>query len=470
MRIIRRLRKPVEDITQPSDKLDKLKQALKESIKGNYTFLEENEETDLELVELYNEFLTKILEDNNNYTMRLNDAMKVIGNSRMVEEMLESVESQNQSLNHMKLTSESLGEAINNISNVVRDVTDYVENAVVVSKNSVEQMTESIGIVHESCASFNSISEMIQAFKENTGKINEIIDIVKSIAAQTNLLSLNASIEAARAGEAGKGFGVVAGEVQKLAASTRKSTEDITIYINKLQSDIEQLVTTVERTSTQMNHGNQGIQKSIDGIKEIYDSIQTVGQDMVKINDEVSQQDEATSQFVERLNIVRQEADNLQLTCNNVGEFMFKVSRAADGVRGKMAKNSSKLSQQEWIDIFKADHMIYTWRLFNHICGFEHLKRSNVEDPNKCKLGKWYAQEKETNNWNPSLIQSLIQNHEMLHKKGIQCFDAVENNEKEKALKILQDVRSQLDKVLEDLNRLEEIAIQKEGLKERNAD
>lgn len=459
--IIKMLRKPLEESKPIQGDMEVLKEVLRQSIKEKYTFIDCSQLQDPEIGELYNQFLNKMLGENSVYTMRLNDTMKVIGNSKIVEEMLDSVEAQNQSLDHMTLTSEAMGEAINNISTVVQDVTTYVEDAIIVSKASVEQMTESIESVQASCEAFNQISSMVQDFKDSTGKINEIIDVVKSIAAQTNLLSLNASIEAARAGEAGKGFGVVAQEVQKLAASTRQSTEDITIYISKLQSDTEQLVKTIEQTSMQVNQGNEGIQKSIDGIKQIYGSIETVGQDMSKINYEVSQQDHVTKQFVERLNEVRKEADNLQLTCNNVGEFMFKVSREADGVRGKMARNSAKLSEAQWIDIFKADHMIYTWRLFNQICGFEHLKRVNVEDANGCKLGIWYNKQKSKNRYSNGLIQKLIRDHEELHKKGTLCLNASERNEREKALQHLQEVRACLDNVLYDLDQLEKEAQQK---------
>ena len=83
----------------------------------------------------------------------------------------------------------------------------------------------------------------MKSFKERTAAITQIVDIVKGVAEQTNLLSLNAAIEAARAGESGRGFAVVADEVRKLAVHTQNSLRDIQKNIEELQKDIDGFVT-----------------------------------------------------------------------------------------------------------------------------------------------------------------------------------------------------------------------------------
>ena len=195
--------------------------ALHEALQGNYVPIELADLEDPEVGILYNQLLDKLITGNNSHTMKLNETMSVVGNATIVKQMLESVAAQVASLDDMKQTSQNLGEAINNISNVLQDITSYVDHAVEASKTSVNNMNESIAIVNQSYEDINAINTMVQAFKVNTSKINEIIDLVKNIAGQTNLLSLNASIEAARAGEAGRGFGVVATEVKNLAERTQ---------------------------------------------------------------------------------------------------------------------------------------------------------------------------------------------------------------------------------------------------------
>src|SRR5699024_5329075 len=84
---------------------------------------------------------------------------------------------------------------------------------------------------------FQQSNEHFHALSDKIHKISEVVDFIKGIADETNLLALNASIEAARAGEHGKGFAVVADEVRKLAEQTKESVENITYEIEQVQED-----------------------------------------------------------------------------------------------------------------------------------------------------------------------------------------------------------------------------------------
>lgn len=431
--------------------------ALHEALQGNYVPIELADLEDPEVGILYNQLLDKLITGNNSHTMKLNETMSVVGNATIVKQMLESVAAQVASLDDMKQTSQNLGEAINNISNVLQDITSYVDHAVEASKTSVNNMNESIAIVNQSYEDINAINTMVQAFKVNTSKINEIIDLVKNIAGQTNLLSLNASIEAARAGEAGRGFGVVATEVKNLAESTQKSTEDIANYVAQLQTDIDQLVITINRTSEQIKQGNSGVQQSVHDVGEVHTYIQTVGTQISKIAEQVTQQDSATNQFSLAIDQLSKQSNILNNHCAGVGELMFNISRTVDDVRGQMARLTSHLSIEEWIDIFKTDHLVYTWRLFNHIYHFEDLKLSNINDPNTCKLGKWCSSITDSKITNHPIFKSVKAKHEQLHQKGVACFNAMADNNTELALTLFNECSPVLYQLTADLDELKKL-------------
>lgn len=86
------------------------------------------------------------------------------------------------------------------------------------------------------------MNDQINITNDSVGKIQQFIDIIKGIASQTNLLSLNASIEAARAGETGKGFAVVAGEISKLAKQSNTSSEEIAVTVQELLNNYERII------------------------------------------------------------------------------------------------------------------------------------------------------------------------------------------------------------------------------------
>ncbi|MCR4648227.1 MAG: PAS domain-containing protein, partial [Lachnospiraceae bacterium] len=125
-----------------------------------------------------------------------------------------------------------------NIQNLRQGITDIAKNV----EMAAQQMAEIAQRQGDVSASAKKIEEAVAASMQ-------IIDSIKSIADQTNLLSLNASIEAARAGDAGKGFAVVAGEVQNLSISTKDTTNHITEILNGMNSCVDDMLEKIAHIS-----------------------------------------------------------------------------------------------------------------------------------------------------------------------------------------------------------------------------
>jgi methyl-accepting chemotaxis protein len=124
----------------------------------------------------------------------------------------------------------------------------------------------------------NESSQIIQNLGEHSNQISQIVNVIKEIADQTNLLALNAAIEAARAGEQGRGFAVVADEVRKLAERTSNSTQEITGMIDKIQSGTRLAIQSMESGVTRVGAGAALAEQAGVAINQIKDGVgQVVG-------------------------------------------------------------------------------------------------------------------------------------------------------------------------------------------------
>lgn len=422
--------------TDPNDVADRQRilEEMDRVIGGSYDDVDISQFNDPTLAQKLNELIHAFKKSNNNFVMRMNEAMEQIGDSSCVKEMVEQVNSQTSSIQEMTNSSKELETSINSISEEVGYIKDNAHAAIEVSHKSVANMDETIASVTESVEEIRSINDKVLAFHEKIEEITKIIDMVKKIANQSGLLALNASIEAARAGEAGKGFAVVANQVKELSSNTTHSAETVVQYVEELQESISELISLVNHTTAHLEEGNVKVQKSVQDINNMSEHMNLISNRIENIYNAVYTQSNITNTFVHSLENIAASYTTLQQDCISTGAHLYRISRYVDTTRSDMARGFSELTTQDWIRVFQIDHLIFTWRVYNNLSGFEKLRIEQLNNPKGCKFGKWANSQTDPRILNNSYFTDLLKFHDGIHKYACESWYAAADGDREKAL------------------------------------
>ncbi|MDU9021490.1 methyl-accepting chemotaxis protein [Pseudomonas corrugata] len=209
-------------------------------------------------------------------------------------------------VNSQKVETDQVATAMHEMTATVQDVARNAEEASEAAVAADQQAREGERVVGEAIAQIERLAnevgnstEAMSHLKHESDKIGSVLDVIKSVAQQTNLLALNAAIEAARAGEAGRGFAVVADEVRSLAQRTQKSTEEIEELILGLQSGTEKVASIMDNSrgltdsSVELTRRAGG---SLENITRTVSAIQSMNQQIAA----AAEQQSATAEEINR--------------------------------------------------------------------------------------------------------------------------------------------------------------------------
>ncbi len=254
----------------------------------------------------------------------------------------------------LKLIQSETAELIEDLGNVleVTEKTSELATSSVTTLEDILQKMQSLDQeIQETNVSINSLNDM-------SSEITSIVELIKDIAEQTNLLALNAAIEAARAGEHGRGFAVVADEVRKLAERTQKATSEINVSINSMKQETSSIVEKAEV--------------------------------MTSVSSDVSS---AVVDFKEDMSKLQIDSKDTALLTEDMKNRLF-------------------------LTLVKVDHIIFKAHVYDVIV--ENKKDERISDATSCRFGKWYySKGKEEFGFAPTYAQ-IESPHKQVHEMALQ--------------------------------------------------
>ncbi|MDG1582695.1 methyl-accepting chemotaxis protein [Pseudomonas sp. GOM6] len=290
-----------------------------------------------ELASWFNRFLDKLQPTIADVKRSVQDARSTADQSAAIASQTSSgMQQQFREIDQVATASQEMSATAHDVANNAAQAADAARGADAAAREGLTIIDRTTLSIEQLASELNSAMGEVEALASSSEQIGSVLEVIRAIAEQTNLLALNAAIEAARAGEAGRGFAVVADEVRNLAKRTQDSVEEIRQVIENLQSGTRDVVGSMHSSHKQAQGSVEMVEQAVTALRRIGDAVTVINDMNLQIASAAEEQSAVAEEVNRNVSSIRDVTEALAGQADESARVSQNLNSLANHQQGLM--------------------------------------------------------------------------------------------------------------------------------------